>query len=227
MDPGVTFLFRERRYGSDVSQPPVILIHGAATTASVWERVVPLLDGLEVRAVERPCSGDLATELRFLAPLVEGAIVVGVGGGATLGLALASSEVRFVSALLHEPAVGSLAPELLAPMAAAFADGGVEAFGARLYGPSWNRSLAPLDDAVVARELGMFRGFEPQAAAAGRGAVLVTTGANSPTVRHEAASSLSAHLGYETSVLEGCAHFVHWDNPDVLASSILAAAARG
>ena len=203
-----------------MSKPPVVLIHGAATTASVWGRLMPLLEDLEVTAVERPCSGDLATELRFLAPQTEGAVVVGVGGGATLGLALASSGVRFAAALLHEPAVGSLAPGLLAPMAEAFASGGVEAFGARLYGASWSRSLAPLDDTVVARELGMFRGFEPAAAATGQGRVLVTTGGDSPVVRHAAASALHAQLGYATQVLAGCGHFVHWDNPGVLASGI-------
>ncbi len=203
--------------------PPVVLVHGGATTASVWVRVISLLGGVDVVAVDRPCSGDLATELAALAPYAEGALVVGVSGGATLGLALAASDVRLAGAILHEPAVGRLVPGLLAPMAAAYEAGGVDLFAATLYGASWNREMAPADDTMVARDLTMFRSFEPAAAREGQGPVLITVGADSPPPRHAAARALHDALGYRTQTLPGCRHFVQWDNPEVLADVILRA----
>ncbi|MGK2855441.1 MAG: alpha/beta fold hydrolase [Microbacteriaceae bacterium] len=203
--------------------PRVVLVHGGATTASVWSRMASLLEGVDVVAVDRPCSGDLATELATLAPHAEGALVVGVSGGATLGLALAASDVRLAGAILHEPAVGRLVPGLLAPMAAAYEAGGVDLFAATLYGTSWNRTMAPADDAMVARDLAMFRAFEPAAAREGQGPVLITVGADSPPARHAAARALHDTLGYRTQNLPGCRHFVQWDNPEVLADLVMRA----
>ncbi len=197
----------------------IVLVHGVATGAASWSRVSALLEGFDVRVVERPCSGDLETELAALRPVAEGALVVGVSGGATLGLALAASGVRLAGAILHEPAVGSLAPGLLAPMAAAFAEGGVPGFGAALYGPSWSPEMAP-DPAAVARELPMFRAFEPAAASAGQGPVLVTVGGESSPARHAAAAALHDKLGYPIETLPGCQHFVQWDNAPAFAALI-------
>ena len=196
-----------------LSAPPIVLIHGAATTASVWDAVVAELHGLDVVAVDRPCTGDLAAELEWLAPRVRGALVVGVSGGATLGLALAASRVPLAGALLHEPAVGSLAPALLAGVAAAYAVGGVEGFGAALYGAGWDRSMAADDDAVVARELPMFRSFEPERASEAQGPVLVTVGELSPAGRHDAARALRDRLDYPVTVIPGAVHFVQHDRP--------------
>src|SRR4051794_8928632 len=107
----------------------VVLLHGAATTAHIWDRVVPLLTAYEVVALERPRTGDLTREVAWLRPRVAGSWLVGMSGGATLGLALLAAGAPLAGAILHEPAVGSLAPELLVPAAAAFERGGTTEFG--------------------------------------------------------------------------------------------------
>ena len=102
--------------------PRIVLLHGIATTAAVWDRVVTALAALgvtDVVALQRPCTGSLPAELDALAPLVHEALVVGQSGGATLALALAGSDHALAGAVAHEPAVGSLVPALLAPVAAA------------------------------------------------------------------------------------------------------------
>lgn len=172
-------------------------------------------------APERPCTGNLPDELAALTELARDAFVVGVSGGATLGLALAASDVTLAGALLHEPAVGSLLPGLLTPMAHAFSDGGVPAFGRQLYGPSWTPDMAPAAPGAVARDLAMFRAFEPTRPRRGQGPVVVTTGANSPPIRHHAAAALTEHLGITTTQLAGCQHFLQVDQPTVLSKAIM------
>jgi pimeloyl-ACP methyl ester carboxylesterase len=203
-----------------VPGPRIVLLHGVATTSALWRPVLPFLDDLEVLAPDRPCLGDLAAELDALTPIVDGALVVGVSGGATLGLAFAASEVRLAGALVHEPAVGSLLPGLLAPVAAAYTVGGVPGFGAALYGPLWDAGMASSDAAVVERELPMFRAFEPAAAAPGQGPVLVTVGGESPPPRHAAATALHEHLGYPVRVIPGASHFLPVEQPETLARLI-------
>lgn len=164
----------------------------------------------DVIAVDRPCTGDLQRELAFLGPYVDGAVVVGQSGGATLALALAASEHSLAGAVCHEPAVGRLAPTLLAPFAAAYAQGGVAAFGRALYGPSWSIDDAGEDSDAAARDLPMFRAFEPDVSRQRPGSVLVTVGSDSPTARHDAARALHDELGYPTAAVAG-AHFVARD----------------
>lgn len=206
----------------------IVLVHGAATTSAVWARVIPALRALgfdDVDAVDRPCTGDLARELAFLAPRVEGALVAGQSGGATLGLALAASGIPLAGAVCHEPAVGSLVPSLLAPVAAAYDRDGLAGFGAALYGPSWTVAAAGADRDAVARDLPMFRAFEPAASRQPEGAVLVTVGASSPPIRHEAAVALHDRLGYPIAQIDG-RHFVAWDAAEAFAGTIAAHAAR-
>ena len=199
----------------------VLLVHGAATTSHVWDRLRVLLaaDGLDVVAPDRPSSGDLAVELAALVDDADDALVVGVSGGATLGLALAA-ERPLAGAVLHEPAVGSLVPGLLDHVVAGYAAGGVPGFGAALYGPSWDPTMAPPDPAAVGRDLAMFRRFEPSPLHPGHGRVVVTVGALSPPARHEAAWALHDLLGVEVRVLPSTGHFVQHDNPQALADAI-------
>lgn len=207
----------------------ILLLHGAATTARVWDRVIPELSGLtdvDIVALARPCSGSMDAELDAIAPLAEDSLVVGQSGGATLALALAASSVRMRGVICHEPAVGSLVPGLLDAVAAAYATGGVEAFGTTLYGPSWTPDLAGDDPDALARELPMFRGFEPRAAAMGQGPVLVTVGTHSPAIRHTAAAALHDRLGYRIAQLEGASHFAAWDAPVPFALVIAAMVAE-
>lgn len=203
-----------------MSAPRIVLLHGVATTSAMWRPVLPFLDDLDVLTPDRPSLGDLVAELDALRSIVEGSFLVGVSGGATLGLAFAASPVRLAGAILHEPAVGSLLPGLLAPVAAAYAESGVPGFGAALYGPLWDPSMTSADPGAVDRELPMFRGFEPAAAARGQGPVLVTVGAESPPPRHAAASALHERLGYPVLTIPGAAHFVAAERPEDFARLI-------
>ena len=200
--------------------PRLLLVHGAALTAASWHRLVPLLEGCDVVAVERASTGELEAELDALTALAEDRFVVGVSGGATLGLALAAGPARLAGALLHEPAVGSLLPGLLAPVAEAFRTGGVAAFATTLYGPSWTPDMAPAEPGAVDRDLAMFRAFEPSAPRSGQGPVTVTVGSDSPPVRAAAAAALAERFGVATAVLPGCRHFVQHDAPAVLARAV-------
>lgn len=199
----------------------IVLIHGAATTAQVWEPVVARLDAYDVVALERPRTGDLHRELAWLAPRVEGSFVVGMSGGATLGLALVMGGTPLTGALLHEPAVGSLLPELLTPMAGAFTDGGTAGFARLLYGPSWTPDMSRgVPESVTAAELAMFRSFEPGPPSPRAGDVVVTTGSRSPDARRAAAAALAAAFGYRTATLPGAGHFIAHDHPDVMATAV-------
>lgn len=203
---------------------PLVLVHGAATTSRVWRQLAPLLHGFGVRCPDRDSSGDLDTELAALEPLCKGAIVAGVSGGATLGLALAARGAGLAGAVLHEPAVGSLLPGLLDPMIAAYSDGGPAAFAAALYGPAWTLAEAPADVGAVGRDLAMFRAFEPAAPAEGEGPIVLTVGELSPPVRHESVRRLAAAFALPMVVLPGTSHAVHLENPAVLAAQIRALA---
>lgn len=206
--------------------PRVALIHGAATTGRVWRHVAPLLAAapLAVTAPDRPCTGDLAAEVAALRPYCAGAVVGGVSGGATLGLALAAAGVP-AAAVLHEPAVGSLLPGLLDQVRAAYAEGGVAAFGRLLYGSAWTAAEAPADPGAVARDLAMFTSFEPAGPAPGTGAVVITVGERSPAPRHESAARLSAKFGFPVEVIGGAAHAVHLTHPAAFAAVIRRVAA--
>ena len=196
----------------------IVLVHGVATTSAVWRGVAAALLGYEVVAPDRPCSGDLETELDFLAELCDGAVVGGISGGATLGLALAARGVAFRAAVLHEPAAGSLVPGLLAPMAAAYSSGGVEAFGTTLYGPTWSLADAPADLDAVGRDLAMFRGYEPAAPLPGTGPVVLTVGGESPPLRQEVQAVLTQTLGVRGRTIPGATHALHLDAPESFAA---------
>jgi pimeloyl-ACP methyl ester carboxylesterase len=205
----------------------VLLIHGAATTAAVWDRVRALLTDprLELLAPQRGCSGDLGTELAALAGPAEGAVLLGVSGGATLGLALVAAGVPVAGAVLHEPAVGSLVPGLLAHVAAGYAADGVPGFGAALYGPAWDPAMAPADPDAVRRDFAMFRAFEPARPARPVAGVLTTVGAQSPPARLAAARALRDRTGLPYRVLPGCGHAAHLERPEVLAALVREVAA--
>lgn len=202
----------------------LVLVHGAATTSRMWDRVLPLLvasTAREVVAVERPRTGDLDREVAELAPLVEGSWLVGVSGGATLGLALAAAGVPLAGAVLHEPAVGSLEPGLLVPVVSAFTAHGTAGLGRQLYGQSWEPAMAGVvDDEDTAAELAMFRSFEPTPLPASAGRVVATVGALSPDIRHRSVAVLAAAIGCESHVVDGASHFAPRDAPVPFAAAV-------
>ncbi|MBB5911398.1 pimeloyl-ACP methyl ester carboxylesterase [Nocardia transvalensis] len=198
----------------------VVLIHGAATDSRVWSATAAALRGTaEVLCPDRPQSGDMDTEIAFLAPLCAGAFVAGVSGGATLGLELAARGVPLAGALLHEPAAGSLAPGLLDHVAAALASEGVEGFGRALYGPLWRPDRTEASVATVRAEFAMFRGFEPAPLGTAH-SVTLTVGANSPRPRHDSVRALAEHLGAGVRILPGVGHAAHLESGETLAGVI-------
>ena len=201
--------------------PRIVLVHGTATTGAVWDPVRQLLEGFDTIAPTRPSSGSLTQELDWLANYADGAVVVGMSGGATLCLALAASNHSAAAIVAHEPAVGSLLPTLLDAVVAAFAERGAEGLGAALYGPSWDSSMM-MDADAVARDLTMFRAFEP--ALPGDVPTLITTGSDSPALRHLAAARLNAVFGYNTSTVPG-GHLIAQDQPAAIAELIRAVVA--
>ena len=200
--------------------PTIVLVHGAATTSAVWSRVLPLLDGLRVLTPERPCSGDLADELAFLRPECEGSLVVGVGGGATLGLAMLAAGWELSGALLHEPAAGSLVPHLLDGVATAYSERGIPGFGRALYGSSWQPGMAPSDAEAVRRDFTMFRAFEPRAPLSSIEHVMTTVGQHSDPRRFEVADALQTRFGLRQRILAGCSHAVHLEAPTILTAEV-------
>jgi pimeloyl-ACP methyl ester carboxylesterase len=192
--------------------PSVVLLPGVALGPASYDALRQALRDFETIAIDRPRTGDLATELAHLESAVADRFVVGVSGGATLALGLAS-RVRLAGALIHEPAVGSLVPGLLAGVRAAFTSGGTTAFARALYGDSWETTDGVGDDDVTARELAMFSRFEPSPPLPGQGPILVTTGGRSSALRRLAADVLAQRFGYESRVLEFGGHFIQRENP--------------
>ena len=189
----------------------VVLIHGAATDSRIWQSAAEALrrTGADVLVPDRPQSGSLETEIAFLADLCAGAFVIGVSGGATLGLELAARGVELRGALLHEPAAGSLAPGLLSAAGRSLADDGVAGFGSTLYGPRWSPSCTRAPLVTVQAEFAMFSAFEPAPLGIDSERVLLTVGENSPEVRHQAVADLAQFLGVRHRKLPGVGHAAH------------------
>lgn len=202
--------------------PQFLLIHGAATGPSVWRRVLPFLDAANVVVPERACSGDMSAEIADLAPLAAGRVVVGVSGGATIGLELAQRGVGALAFVLHEPAAGTLAPGLLAHVRDGLSAGGVDGFGKALYGPAWDENSCVGSEEVVKREFAMFGAFEPATTLDDPHAVRLTVGAYSPPSRVASVRALAEHYGCGWSTLPGAAHAAHLEAPRALVEQVLA-----
>lgn len=196
----------------------VVLIHGAATTSRIWRNVTPLLSDYKVFTPDRGCSGDLETEIADLAPLCNGALVVGVSGGATLAVELLRRDVGAVAGLAHEPAAGSLAPGLLTHVIEGMRIGGVAGFGSALYGDMWSIDEAPADLNAVSRDLAMFREYEPQGPLSAP--LTLTVGELSPHKRYESVTALSALLGTPVKTVKGSSHAAHLEAPHAFAALI-------
>lgn len=196
----------------------VVLVHGAASTSRIWRQVVAALSDVDVLAPDRPGTGSLARELDWLESISLGAVVFGMSGGATLALGLAMRGAASPAIIAHEPAAGSLSPELFGPLAHALEVDGVTGFGTALYGPLWRADATVTQDSVR-EDLAMFRGFEP-ARASPSARVVVTTGEHSPELRHTIAARLANELGYANETLAGCSHLAALEAPHAVAARI-------
>jgi pimeloyl-ACP methyl ester carboxylesterase len=199
----------------------VVFIHGVATTGRIWRDVLPYFEGFEVVCPDRPASCVLDVEIAALQDLCQHNIVVGVSGGATLGLELAARGVPLAAGVFHEPAAGSLAPGLLAHVAEGLRDDGVEGFGRALYGRAWSPDDAPDDPAIVEREFAMFSRFEPTPPSDQAGPLLLTVGATSPPSRFAAVEALSRFTAVPWTTVEAGAHAVHLECPREFSDVVL------
>jgi pimeloyl-ACP methyl ester carboxylesterase len=245
--------------GSD-DRPDVVLVHGvgvgpesfAATRAALSaagrrvhgvvrpgyglgehamdlnDQVDPVLDGLDrlTHAVDlRPSSWPSSIGT---APA---AAWVGVSGGATLGVIAATRRPAAISvAVLHEPLIGSAAPELHAMirhgadrLAAGSHDGREDAdrsraraveymtglVGAEIWemlGPE-GRAAVEARAALIACEVPRFARFEPSPIPAdGEVRVVITVGERSPAVRHDAARRAADLLYGSVHVIPAVGH---------------------
>ena len=166
------------------------------------------------------------------------ATVVGVSGGATLGLALGITHPEVVEALvLHEPLLGRHAPGLhrrFAEVAAAAATDDVAALAAVravLGERTWQR-LAEADRQRIAAgapwarlEIPLFAAFDPSEAELHglRDTPLLTTvGGESPPERHDAALVLATLAGADVVTLPGAGNAAQLDAPRAFAAAIRA-----
>jgi len=203
---GPVVMVQRRGYGARAALAP---------PARVEDHVADLLDELDAAKFER-------------------AVVAGVSGGATVALAAALlAPDRVVAAVAHEPAAGSLAPELLELIARSVrADG--TALVRALAGPrTWGRltaaetaeldAIAPLVEADAAAYLA----WEPKLDATPAGAPVITTvGELSPPLRHTVARRLQERAGARVVVLAHCGHLAQLDAPAAFAAVIAEVAGR-
>ena len=227
-------------YGITGRGPAVVLLHGVGPGPESFVDVAEQLavDHL-VLTVERPWSPRRATSLdeqalSVVAALrhagVAAATIVGVSGGATLALHLATYAPEVVAGIVaHEPHVGRHAPSLATVVAEGVRrvqadDGEVISHVRDVMGPAaWDR-LPPLSrmrveaGAVRARsEVPVFASFAPTAEqlASLRSVPLVTTvGGDSRRERYDAAGALERLAGARVEVIEGARNLVHVDRPE-------------
>lgn len=247
--------------------PAVVLVHGVGLGPEIFDAVAVVLAdaGRRVVVVERPGYGvggpgpsapsevSLDAQTDRLAATLDSVAdpggrppdLVGVSGGATLGLAfLLAHPGRVGRVLLHEPLVGPLAPALhrsvsvrAVELAIDPAPEATETFVAGLVGPStWGSLEETTRAAVRARtetiraEVPPFAGFGPSAGALGHlrvtrspGSWTVSTGLRSGVARHQAAAALGWLGGATTTDIPDAGHLAPLEAPAAFARAVRAA----
>ncbi|HWF36288.1 MAG TPA: alpha/beta hydrolase [Solirubrobacteraceae bacterium] len=191
-----------RGYGERAHLPP------AASVALHVEDVLAVLDEAEVSR----------------------AVIAGMSGGATIALALAiACPERVVAAVVHEPAVGSVAPKLRALVRDALTRGGGSELlrvlaGAETWDALTPAAVAALDASsrLVEADAAAFLAFEPHLASArGRVPLVCSVGEHSSVLRHAVAEQLAERMGAPVAVVPGCRHLPQLDAPEAFAELIL------
>ena len=166
---------------------------------------------------------------------IERAVVAGCSGGATIALAAAlTAPERVVAAIAHEPAVGSLGPELMALIASVACRPAAWRSCGRSPGPTtWSR-LTPDEraelEAVRARSSPPTRaptspGSRRWTASPRRRRSSARVGRRSAPMRHAIAAVVQERIGAQVVVIEDCGHLVQLDAPAAFAAVISAAGA--
>lgn len=201
-------VFARRGYGARAHISPA---------ATVDEHVDDLLASLDACGVKR-------------------AVLVGVSGGATVALEAALTHPgRVLVAIAHEPAAGSLAPELHSRIRGALEDGGGVALVRFLIGePGWARLTPPARAAIARRhalieaDARAFTAYEPSLPAAATDPIplICALGERSGQLRRAVAERLSARTGAPVVVVPGSGHLPQLDAPAALAELTMTQAVR-
>ena len=218
-----------------------ILVPGVGIAGWSFEDLAALLRG-RVRVVvhERATGQPFEEQVDALEEVVQaqqGAAVVGVSGGATLGLALAIRRpAALLGSVLHEPLVGPLQPGLdarvreLSGQLSRDPAYGAMAFVAELVGVrTWNqlpeerrRGIGDLDESVAA-DVNSFCSFAPTIEQLHhvRGLPLVASHGHRSSPEREAVTALlEEHCGATGLRIEDCGHAAQLDNPSGLMAAI-------
>lgn len=162
-------------------------------------------------------------------------VLAGMSGGATIALAAALAHPERVSAaVVHEPAVGSVSPELRRLIGTALSEGGRSLVRTLAGEQTWDALPAEIvvtleeNERLIERDARAFVEFEPLFAPDGLSVPLVcSVGERSRQVRRDVATRLSAQTGGLVKVLPGCGHLPQFDVPDAFADLILEHARTG
>jgi pimeloyl-ACP methyl ester carboxylesterase len=161
---------------------------------------------------------------------VQRAVLVGVSGGATVALAAALRRPERVAvAVAHEPAVGSLVPELRSLIVGALEQGGGGALARFLAGErTWGRlpeaivSRVAASESLIEADALAFARYEPEFPSADvRVPLVCSLGEHSGRARVQVAASLSARTGAPVMVVPGCGHLPQLDAPEQFAELIV------
>lgn len=239
-----------RPRGTTGAPPPVVLVHGVgfgpetlAPLARALHRHTPTIvmtrRGYASRHQLTPAVSvdehvrDLVAELDRLE--VERAVLAGMSGGATIVLAATLTHPERVTvAVAHEPAVGSVSPELRRLVADALAHGGGSLARVLAGERTWQALPAPLITALdesaplIEQDARAFLAFEPLLPPPGTGVALVcSVGDRSHPLRREVAARLSARTGAPVVLIADCGHLPQFDAPAAFAQLILDHARTG
>jgi pimeloyl-ACP methyl ester carboxylesterase len=218
--------------------PTLVFVHGVGMWPGLFAAVRSKLPGTHVTAARpgydsQPASASFEAQVDALAEVCapqRRVILVGVSGGATLGLALALRQPAYLEGLVtHEPLIGPLEPALherLANAGEAFiqqpSPEAAMAFVERWYGPnSWSRLPERASRwsnrhwETICGEVTQFASFAPMVSDLATIEIphITTVGENSGPEQKSVAGLLMDN-GAHAQVIPDAGHLVLTENPD-------------